>query len=121
MGTILIAIGLGLVVVCVFLYRKWAANFYDEFAYLALKKGLNGWSVPIIFRTALGPTLQLTGLAASVLIVVGVALRFGVHSALVIVTVVLVGVMLRPIISLAKRTRLPAPDLELSQSSTPDL
>jgi hypothetical protein len=49
-----------------------------------------------------GTSLRLLVVAASVLIVVGMAQHFGVFSALVVVTVTLVGYLLRRIITLAR-------------------
>lgn len=47
--------------------------------------------------------LRLVGVAAAVLIVVGVARQFGAHSALVVACVTLVVYMLRQIVTLARR------------------
>lgn len=77
-GTLLV--GIGLVVVPAVVYRAFAP--------------------PFMLRLA----LQLMGVLGGVLVIIGVAQRFGVHSALVVVTVTLVGYLLRHIIAVGKES-----------------
>ena len=79
MGILLISIGLGVVGVCVFVYQMVIATYFKRLR-----------------------LLRLIGVAAAVLIVLGVAQQFGVHSALVVASVTVVGNMLRRMITLPR-------------------
>ena len=103
MGIILIAIGLGLMSISAAVYQACGIGKV-EISGVVYNVG------PIV----LGTILRLIGVAASVLIVVGVAEHFGVHSALVVATVTLVGYDLRRIMTHArdslKRVQLTGPE-----------
>ena len=121
MGTILIATGLGLVVACASLYHALAAYFFPR--YVKVTTGID--QSYLLRKRPFEIPLQVTGVAASVLIIVGVALRFGVHSALVVVTVVLVGFLLHRVITrardLLKGDRPAVAGVELPEPLRPDL